>query len=373
MRTRDDDKIPVQATGIFVIAAMSELNVLVAPSEVASAAGRDAWLSVLLGFVGLTLGCWLVVAVVRRHPGESLVEIVRSVLGRGPGTAVVLFYIVFWTTRTAVLTRVQAGLFGLTLLPATPETVVILLFLFLSTYLARHGVEPMSRFFLLTVPAYLAPLFVLIVASAPGMDLGRLQPVLGRGGGPVLEGALVAFAEGPGVETLLMVGPHLLRFDGAMKSAMIAMAYLSTTAVLLLVVLIARFGGFDVSEHVFPTLSLVETIDVPGFSGLRLDPVFNVLWFLAIFCSAALSHYAAASALYRLVPFRNSYRPVYVIALAAVALTMVPTGFQQLLEWNLRWRIYTVPAASLGIPLILYAASRLARPGRGSGKEGRRP
>lgn len=366
--TRQDDRIPPQATATLVIAALSEFNFLIAPSEISAAAGRDAWISVILSFIGLGIGCWLILEVMRSHPDRALPDIAQALLGRTFGILVVFFYVHLWLVRVTVLAKVQAGLYSLTLLPTTPNPVIIFCILALTTYLARHGIEPIARFCLMVIPFFLGPMTLLILIAAAEMDMIRIFPIAQQGAAPILSGAAVAFAQGPGIETLLIVGAYFTRFQGVRRAAFAGLACVAGSAAFLTVVLIGCFGAENVSKHVLPTLSLVETIDVPGFTGFHLDPVFTVLWSIAIFTSAALSHYAAAAALRDVLPFSSLSWPTYLAGAAAFALALIPTGFQQLLDWNLHWRIAAVPVGTLGIPLILYVANRIRGANRREGR-----
>lgn len=360
-RTHEDDRIPPQATAILAIAALSEFNYLIAPSEITSLAGRDAWISVILSFLGLGAGFWLILAVMRAHRDQPLPAIARTLLGRTVGSLIVVFYIHLWIVRAGVLAKVQAGLYSLTLLPTTPDPIIILCTLALTTYLARHGIEPLARFCLLVIPFFLGPMTLLILIAATEADMIRLVPVAQQGAAPILSGALVGFAQGPGLEMFLIAGAFFTRFQGVLRAAFTGLACVAVSAVILTIVLIGSFGADNVRKHVLPTLTLVETIDVPGFTGFHLDPVFTVLWSIAIFTNAALSHYAAAAAVRGLLPFSSLAWPTYLVGAAAFGLALIPTGFQQLLDWNLRWRLIAVPIGTLGIPLVLYIASRIHR------------
>ena len=161
------------------------------------ATGGDAWISVVVGSFVTVLSILLMFRLLRRHPGKTLVETSRDVLGPFLGIVVVLMYAVFWTGVTAGIVQLQSHLFTRALLPNTPPIVLALYMIVLAIYLARHGVEPMSRLFLLFLGLFLlifVPLGFLVTARA---EPARLLPILDAGWQPVLRGTATSFRGQP--------------------------------------------------------------------------------------------------------------------------------------------------------------------------------
>lgn len=367
-RRWENDRIPPQALAVILISALAELNFLSGPREVVAAAGRDAWLSVILALLVLALAIWVNHDISRRFPRETLVEIAQGILGRPLGIAVVLFYVAFWILRSAMLLQLESHLFTTRLLTDTPGWVISLYMLVASTYIVRHGIEPMARLFIILLALYFPPLWLLVTGTyIAGTDPLRLQPFLASGAGPVLRGTWVAYAQAPGIEVLLMIGPLLTRFRGSLSAAFIGLALIALPAVGLTAALIASFGAIDVVEHTWPTLALLELIKVPGFTGFRVDPIFVALWTLTVFASLSLSHYLASAALLRLLRLKSNRGPVFATAATIGLLAVLPVGLPLLLPWIETARLILVPLATLGLPLLLAALGALRRLGRKAG------
>ncbi len=354
---RENDKIPPKALAVMVVSAIAELNFLIAPRDVVDAAGRDAWLSTVLAIVVLLLCAGIIITLIRRYPDASIVEIATRILGKPLGTIVALSYAIYWLARAAYVLQAQTWIFAQSLLPNTPLWVTSLYIVMISTYTARHGVEPMARLFLIFIAGYLLPLFLMIGPSYEGALLDRLLPAMEDGLGPVIKGVWIAFSEAPGLSILLILGPFLTGFRRALSSAMIGVILVAIPAVAVMVIVVAQFGTLDVVQHVFPTLALVELIRFPGFSGFRVDPIFLSVWLLVAFTSIALSHYAAASVSAGLFGLNNDKLPIYAIAGALAMWSLWPVALPDLLNYGLRVRIVAIPVAELFLPALLLTVS----------------
>src|SRR5690625_643190 len=117
----ENDRIPPQALTVLIVVIIAEVNFLGAPRALALAAGRDAWLSTLLGFILAGFVVWMLFSLSKRFPDKTLVEIAQHVLGRPLGIAVVLYFIVFWLLRAFWLLEIQSHLYTRQLLPNTPK------------------------------------------------------------------------------------------------------------------------------------------------------------------------------------------------------------------------------------------------------------
>lgn len=363
-RERDNDTIPTQALAVLLVAAIVDLNFLGAPRAIVAAAGHDGWLSVPVSLPPYLLTVWVLFRLVERHPGMTLVEISRQVLGPYLGVPVVVLYGVFWILSAAFLVQLQSHLFTRALLPNTPPFVLSAYMLVLAVYLARHGLEPMARLFLLLVVALVLTLAPLALLTVGRSDPGRLLPVLEGGWRPVLQGAWVTYGAGHGVEFLLMTGPFLATYRGGLKASIAGAVLVNVLATAVTLLLIMRFGARDVANHSWPTLSLVTVVELPGFTGFRLDPLFLSLWCVFVFASVTFRLYLTAFAAQRLLRLSQIRGPVLAAAAVVASLCAVDVNPLDLLAWVgplIRW---ITPVFTLFIPLLLLAVGALRGLGR---------
>ena len=106
----ENDRIPPQALAVLLVITIAEINFLAVPRSLAEVAGRDAWISTILGFILVGSCFWLMYEISRRFPDKTLVEIAQHVLGQAA-----------WDRRHLVFHHVLAGSCGLAARSAKPH------------------------------------------------------------------------------------------------------------------------------------------------------------------------------------------------------------------------------------------------------------
>lgn len=361
-RQPDNDVLPVQALAIIVWNALADINFLTAPRDIAQAAGRDGWLAVVLAFGFVAVAAWLPVRICQRFPGMSLVEISQYLLGRVAGGLLTVLYISYWVVIAAFVLHVESNLITTTLLMETPGWVLTAYFVLVSTYLVWHGLEPMARMFLFFVPLYLLPLGALMLPVFVDAELGRLLPVFNGDTEGLVRGTWLTFAHGFGISVVWMVMPHLRPTKRAGRAALAGVAFVALPAIALTAVILAVLGPEEVAAQTYPTLLLFEMIEVPGFMGFRLDPLFLVVWLAMAFSTVALLQYAAASATGRLLGLASNRWLAVGFGAVLAMLGAWPVKQMDLILWSQERIPWAVTVTALGLPLVLFVLDHLRRP-----------
>lgn len=353
----ENDRIPPQALTVLLVVTISEINFLAVPRSLTEVAGRDAWISTILGFILVGFVFWLMYEISRRFPDKTLVEIAQLVLGKPLGIAVVLYFITFWLARAGWLLEVQSHLFTRQLLPETPKLVLSGYMLLLSAYLARHGIEPMARLFITFLGSFIFLALTIFVLGLRELEPGRILPILSDGIVPVLKGAWLAFAPAQGAEMILMVGPLLTRFRGALAAGLRGVGIVAVTAITLMILLIMNFGPHIVTEMIWGPLVFVEQIQLPGFSGFRLDPVFIALWSLFVFGTVTMCQYLASYAIRRLFGWGDNVWPIAITTTILAIFLVIPINLTTFDYWYFFLSPILMPVMTLAIPLLIIAVA----------------
>lgn len=360
-RERDDDLIPPQAFAVLVTAMLVNLNFLGSPRSIVHAARQDAWLSIILNGGLIALTACIMFALIRQHPGKTLVEITEKLLGRWLSILILLLYVCVWLFIMGATVKLQAHLFTRTLLPNTPPIVLSIYILALAVYIARHGIEPMSRLFLTLLPPFFIAVLTICIFTLSRYDTGRLLPVLEGGFRPVLQGTWITYGASYGLEFILMMGPLTTKIKGGLKATFVGIGFVVVPALFLIILLIIRFGVEGVSNLTWATLSLIETADIPGFTGFRLDPVFLGIWTLLVFCAISFHLYLTGAVFKRMLRLKDGNWPISLAAMFLLISCMIninPVEIHQFLEDYLRW---ITPVVTFIIPTFLLALGSIKR------------
>ncbi|WP_332631357.1 GerAB/ArcD/ProY family transporter [Halalkalibacter flavus] len=146
-------------------------------------AKQDAWLA---SVVGTLFGFMLVLVFTKLsgdYPGNSLIQIIQTILGRFFGYPLCITYIIYFISQAARVSRDFAELMISTILYGTPTMIIISSFVAVIIYTLRGGIEVFGRMAEMVVPVILIILFSTwaVIYASGVIDLKHLTPVLGTG------------------------------------------------------------------------------------------------------------------------------------------------------------------------------------------------
>jgi spore germination protein KB len=282
-----------------------------------SDAEQAAWLANLVGAVtGLGLvGIYLLLQ--QHYLGKTLVQFLPDILGRFPGKALGLVYILYFLYLASRVTRDFAELTVTTLLPGTPMELIAVLLLLLAAYGLRHGREVLARVAELLLPMGLIPLLVVTLLVLPRVRAERLLPLLGPGLKPLLLAAFPYTVTVPYGEAVvfLMLWASVPRHRSGAALRGTALAGLALTY--LAVINTGTLGSHLVKTSQFPLLEMVRQVSVSDVLD-RIDAVVALTITLGGFMKVAVFYWAAATGLAQWLGLRE-HRPLILPLLTIAA------------------------------------------------------
>jgi spore germination protein KB len=283
-------------------------------------AGRDAWISILLGcaaglavFTGYTY-------LYRKFPELPFTAYTRKLLGRYIGAPIAVLYIILYINLAARDLRDGSTMLAMATMHNTPLFILSALMLLSGAYVLHKGVEVLSRtsmvFALIVLLIGIFGTMMLMLSGS--INLHRLQPVLENGLQPVLvsvthQNYMFPFGE---MICFTMLMPYL---SDVKKGPWAIAAGMLFSAVLLsftMALNIAVLGADIVERSPLPLMPTISKISISDFIQ-RVDIfvvmvlIIGVFFKMAVFFTAAL---IGISELFRM-PFRRMLYPCALIIL----------------------------------------------------------
>lgn len=228
-------------------------------------AGRDAWISIILGVL-LALPIILVYGrILNKFPGKNLFDIFYIALGRGLGTVISLLYIWFAFHLGALVLRNYGEFINTVSLIDTPQYITMGFFIVLCIWGVKAGIEIVARWSKLALNILIILVIAVSLLQIPNMEIDNLRPTLLNGFEPILSGvfSLLSF---PLLEIIVFVlifssKKNIEYPNRALVYGLIfgGIVILSTTIQELLVL-----GHRDYLNTYFPSYRTVSRIDIGG-------------------------------------------------------------------------------------------------------------
>jgi spore germination protein KB len=358
----ENGKISPMQFAILVFMFSTGSAVLLLPSTLASIAGQDGWMSVLLSYVPDLVLIFLWSALAGDASGKSVVEHAEQLLGRWGGKAVGLMYAAFFLLLSALVLRNIGDFMTANILVQTPMLVVNMVFMVSIVYGAYLGLEVLARTGEILLPWVLGIVVLMLLLLTPDIHFARLLPVFPEGILPSVKGVypLSGFPIGELVLFLFLFQfgkqPRKLRIYFAAS-----MAFTVFFGILVALATVSVMGVDITARSTFAVFELAKEIHVGNFFE-RVEVLMGGVWIVTIFVKLALSFYGAnllTAQVFRLSGYRVTILPFGVLV---TALSILVTRNSAEDSWLIMGP-YPLLALFFGllIPLVLLIISRLGR------------
>lgn len=275
----------------------------------ASNAGRDAWLSTLISTgIGIFI-VFIYTLLMKLQPGLTLVEWYPAQLGRWLGIPIAWLYPVQILYNSGRTIGDVKDLIITTILPGTPEWIVLGLFMIAIAYGLFSGIEVLARLAEVILPVILILFFIEIVLifGSHITLIERLQPVVGEGWGRVWKavwplGIMQSFGE---MIAFAMIWPLTKQPERIKKTTLFATMLSGMIISAFDAIAVMVFGEGTFSTGSYPLFRLAKVISIADF--LENLDALGILYFISTaFFKAALQMYTAIRGIQLLMYIKNA-------------------------------------------------------------------
>lgn len=318
-------------------------------------AGRDSWISNILGiFCGVTL-ILVMTRLVKEYPGMTLIEYLQKIFGKALGKFIGVIYLFYFLILAALVVRNYTDLFATAIMPETPTWFLNATLALTVAYVIYQRIEVMGRLSELVIPVALTILMITsgLLNLSGIVHSQNLFPILDKGLGAVLLGT-VPYASFPYLELILfsMVIPYVNNTSKVRTASLASIFVAGTLLTLVLMQDIAIFGEYMATLS-FPRFSAIRLITVGDFVE-RIEPLVLALWIASSILKIGVCLYAFTLGLAQLFGLKDLNHLVFPSSILVIVLTatLFENNFQML---NFATNIYPVFAIPLqiGLPVIM--------------------
>lgn len=262
------EKVRISSKQLFAIIVLFELGSSLVVG-LGLNAKKDAWLAILLGWVGGMSILWVYTSLFRQFPDLSLIGYLQTIIGKYVGWLVGLIYIVYFIYIAARVLRDFGELLFISAYDLTPLLVINCLMIVTIAYVLHKGLEVLVRtgevFFIVLITILLLGSLLIVISGL--IDVKNLLPFLEKGWKPVLKAAFPLTFTFPFGEmiTFTMIFPYVNNSKNALK---VSYGALTLSALILSFIAFINLGvlGVDIaSRATFPLQVTVSKINIANF------------------------------------------------------------------------------------------------------------
>jgi len=286
------------------------------PSIAISIGGSAGWFIAFMAAIIGWIGFQIIVLLLKRFPGQTIVE--AGTLAAGPiiGTFAASLYLIFFIVLTSIVLREFSESVKVIALPNTPMYVVIAIFLVGAAFCVYLGMAIIAR---VTVLVTFITLFIVTLAMIfliHECEIRFLLPIMGTGYKDVLLGSLIKSSN---FSELLFAGLIVNSVGGwqrirkATKYAVIMSAIVGSISVAIVTMLLGVYVG---EETILPLFTVIKEISF-GKIFQRVESFFLIFWVAIGLLYVSIGFYGSVIIFTRMCKLKN-YKPLIPIFMIAI-------------------------------------------------------
>jgi len=290
------------------------------PAFVAQQAGRDSWISVIIGTISSIIIGNIFISLGLRYPDKTFVEYSCDILGKPLGKLAGAIFLYYMFLITSIITKQLGEIFVVAFNPETPIIIFIALSILLASYAIGKGIEVISR-----INEILLPVGVIVLVGIGVLNLNELNfnyflPVMYDGILPPLRGAILIQSWMVETVTILQLFPFIKEKKKIRRTVTISIVALGI-ALQIGVLTIALFGSAT-KIFMLPALEFVRYASL-GEYFRGLDITIMGVWVGGIFVKMSIFFYVFTTGLAQLLNMKSYKELILPVGVLIVTFSMV--------------------------------------------------
>lgn len=309
---------PQEAIWLTVITISAKVF-YTSPSIVSSLVGTAGWYMTLISLFAAAIGFTFTYLLLKRFPGKNIIEIFEITLGRLLGFIFSALLALLMIFIAAVRAREFSEVLKVYILPLTPMTLILILFIGTVVILNILGLETIARLSKLSIYAMATGFFIVLILGTQNYSIHRLFPILGYGIGKTIYHGVIRSSVYGEVIILAVFAGSLQGIKHIKKIGYTSLVLSGFFISLSLLAFILTFSYYVAMEVTSPMYEMATLIDYGRFLQ-RVDPIFLFIMTVSSLISVSVVFYAFVSIYCKM--FRIQDRKPVILGASIITFTL---------------------------------------------------
>lgn len=280
----------ISITTIFLITKAFYIN----PGTVIDLMSTAGWYATEISVLGSVFLFMLVYVLMKRFPGNDLVSIFDIVTGKVIGKIFALIFCGFFVYYSGINIREFVEMIKAYILPYTPPSSLIFLFMMIVLAYAYAGLEGIARMGYISFIFILVGLVIILALPFPFYNIDNLFPIGGYGFKASMQYGLLrtsAYSE------VIILGFIVNSIHGVKNFRKIGLISLLLSGIIIGTIILCNLLAFEYPQGSENLSALFQLSRIVYFSRFfqRVETVFIFIWVMASIISVSITFYMAVS------------------------------------------------------------------------------
>lgn len=354
--------------GLFatIVVTVIGVGVFSLPREVTTNAGTDGWIVTLIAGIINYILIYITLKVIHNNNYNKLSDILQMNFGRLIGSILALIFIVYNVFSVSIGMRVFIEVIKMYLLQRTPTEFLIIVTILTGLYLVRGEMECLIKFNEISFWVMFIPIILVFLLTLNRTDFTNILPIFNSTPDQYVKAVRTTIYSFGGIEIVYLVLPFMKEKKSIPKIALRSIAFITLFYVVIVIFCLAVFAKEQTKTLLWPTITMIKSINIPGSFIERWEGVVMALWVIFYFTTFINSYYISSDVLKDMFRLHDIKLSSALIVPFIYAIALYPENIAELYNISSNVTPYLATFSSLILPLILF----LRRPSRKEVKEG---
>jgi len=351
-----DEKKFVGKYGLFSTITVTVIGVgaFSYPSTMANEVGTDGWIVTIAAGL-ICLGVLLIIyKVVNKNEFMPFYDITTNTLGKFLGNIVILLLCVYFIFSVSIGMRIFVEVIKMNLLGKTPSEFIILVMIFTGLYLVRAEISALVKFNEISFIIMFVPMIIILLFSAKGGDVSNILPIMQHSPKEYLNALITSTYAFGGFEISFLILPYVKDRKEIKKTLISSMAFITIFYAGVVILCLMFFTKDHTKELIWPTMSLVRAIMIPGTFIERWEGVVMALWVFYYFTTFVNMFYFSSELIKESFKLDDIKVTSLILAPVIYLIALYPQNITEVYDMANRSTLFFVSLSFIFVPFILF-------------------
>lgn len=363
-----NDKEFITPYGLFatIVVTVIGVGVFSFPRDMTISAGTDGWIVTLVSGVISYLLIFIAIKAVKNNNYSKLYYILRFNFGSLIGSILALIFIASNIFAVSIGMRVFIEVIKMYLLQRTPTEFLILVTILTGIYIIRGEVGNLVKFNEFAFWIMFIPIIFVLLLTLNRTDFTNIFPILNNTPNEYVKALSTTVYSFGGIEIVYLMLPFMKNKKSIPKVAMKSIMFITIFYAVIVIFCLAVFAKEQTKILMWPTITLIKSIDIPGTFIERWEGVVMALWIIFYFTTFINAYYLSADVLKDMFKLHDIKLSSALLIPFIYAIALYPENIAEVYDISNSVLPYLAIFSLVILPLLLF----IKKPSKKDLKEG---
>lgn len=362
------DKKIIGDFGLFttIVVSMVGIGIFSCPKDVIDKVGSDAWIVTLTSGIIIFLLLYLIYMVMKKNDFQDITIILQNNFGSLIGGLFAIIFAIYSIFIVSLGMREFVEVIKLFLLRQTPSEFILMTTILTGTYLVRGEIGDLVKFNEISFWIMFLPALAIFILIAINADFTNLLPVLNNKPSDYFSASKYALLCFGGFEIAYLILPYVKNKKNTSRVLRKSIMFVSIFNIIVMILVIAVFSKSQSRILLWPTISMIRTLYIPGTFIERWEGIVMALWILFYFTTFVNTYFFSSEIVKNVFKLKDVKISSLLIMPIIYVVALYPENIAEI--YNLKFKTTPVLLTAIFVFVALPIMVLLMGKVRGQGK-----